>query len=243
MAKKSRRKNKTPAQQKAKANRTAVKTGKSSRAEERVRQARMKQIRYGGLAVILIAAFVGLAVWRNVGAVPAAELAAVVSPNLLGSEQAPVKVVEYGDLACSACRQWHNLGIWEQLTDQYGDQISFEFRHYPVITANSPKGAEAGQCAAEQESFWEFHDYIYENLGTYPNFTSDLVKEVAAEVNLDQDAFATCVDSGKYRLFVNDAIRRAQGDGARGTPTFFVNGRQVSPTLQSLSAAIAEELN
>ena len=193
--------------------------------------------------VILIGAFVGLALFRNAGAVPTEELAAIVGINLDGPENAPVQVVEYGDLACSACRQWHNLGIKEQLKQEFGEQVSFEFRHFAVITANSPRGAEAAQCAAEQDSFWAYHDYVYENLDTYPSFTSDRVKELASAVGLDRDPFDTCVDSGRYRSFVNDAIRQAQADGARGTPTFFVNGRQVSPSFDSMAAAISEELN
>lgn len=38
------------------------------------------------------------------------------------------------------------------------------FRHFPVITRQSPKAAEAGQCAAEQGRLWDFHDYIYEQI-------------------------------------------------------------------------------
>ncbi|MEM7334745.1 MAG: thioredoxin domain-containing protein [Chloroflexota bacterium] len=230
-------------QETASATRTAVKSKKTARADLKAREARMKQIRIIGIVVLLVGGFVGLAMFRNAGAVATSDLVESFGPTIDGSKDAPVILVEYGDLACSACRQWHNLGIKEQLKQQYGDQVAFEFKHFPVVTANSPRGAEAAQCAHEQGMFWEYHDYIFENLETYPAFTSDRVKEIATAVGVDREAFDTCVDSGKYRTFVTDAIRDAQSAGARGTPTFFVNGRQVSFSFEAMSAAIEEELN
>jgi protein-disulfide isomerase len=216
---------------------------KQQRQADKAKAARLKQIRYGAIAVIVLLAIAGLVIWRNAGVVPADELAALVAPNLDGLAEAPVQVVEYGDLTCSACKQWHNLGIKEQLQAQFGDQVSFEFRHYPVITASSPKGAEAAQCAAEQDAFWQFHDYIYENLENYPDLSSNRVKEIASELGLDRAAFDSCLDSGKYRDFVTQAIRRAQADGARSTPTFLINGQQVSHSYASMSATIDSILN
>lgn len=216
---------------------------RQQRQQAKARAQRTRQIRIGAAAAIVILALAGLALWRNAGVVPASELAALVAPNLDGPADAPVQVVEYADLTCSACKQWHNLGIKEQLKAQFGDQVSFEFRHFPVITASSPTGAAAGQCAAEQDAFWAFHDYIYENLENYPDLSSGRVKEIATAVGLDREAFDSCLDSGKYQDFVNQAIRRAQADGARGTPTFLINGRQVFPTYEAMSATISDILN
>lgn len=216
---------------------------KQQRQAARAKEARKKQIRYASFGMIVILAIVALVLRRNAGVVPAEELAAVVEPNLEGSANAPVQVVEYGDLACSACKQWHNLGIKEQLKADFGDQVNFEFRHFPVITATSPKGAEAAQCAAEQDAFWVFHDYIYENLEDYPNLGTDRVKEIATAVGLDREAFDSCVDSGKYRDFVTQTIRDAQAAGARGTPTFFINGEQTFPSYDAMAATIGQILN
>ncbi|WP_420631050.1 DsbA family protein [Candidatus Leptofilum sp.] len=218
-------------------------TRKQQRQAAKAKAARLQKIRYGGIVIVLLLIFAGIAWWRNAGVVPAEELAAQISPNLDGPASAPVRVVEYGDLACSACKRWHNLGIKEQLQAEFGDQISFEYRHFPVITATSPTGAEAAQCAAEQDAFWPFHDYIYENLEDYPNLGSQRVKEIATAVNLDRDAFDNCLDSGKYRNFVTQAIRLARADGARSTPTFLINGEQVFPSYEAMSATIAQILN
>jgi protein-disulfide isomerase len=205
------------------------------------RTARLQLIRYGGIALIIISALVWLASWRNVNMIPDGEL--VVQLHLDGPADAPVQIVEYADLTCSACRQWHNLGFKEQLRAEFGDQISFEFRHFPVITASSPKGAEAAQCAAEQGAFWPFHDYIYENLEPYPDLRTERVQEIASAIELDREAFDSCLDSSRYRPFVNQAIRQAQAAGVRGTPTFFINGQQVPTSYMAMSAIIKDLLD
>ena len=70
---------------------------------------------------------------------------------------APVTIVEYADFGCPACWEWHKRVFLDQLRAKYGDQIRFVWRDFPVITLLSPKAAEAGQCAHEQNKFWEFH--------------------------------------------------------------------------------------
>ena len=110
--------------------------------------ARLKLLRYGGLGGIILIAFIALVSWRNAEVTPDGETAVLVGPLLDGPANAPIKVVEYADLTCSACRQWHNLGVKEQLRAEFGNQISFEYRHFPVITASSPNGAQAAQYAA-----------------------------------------------------------------------------------------------
>ncbi|MFZ1399868.1 MAG: thioredoxin domain-containing protein [Candidatus Promineifilaceae bacterium] len=200
---------------------------------------RQKRLRYGGLALFVVIVLVVLAVWRNQGGV---DTAVAAIPHLDGPADAPVQVVEYADLTCSSCRQWHNLGIKEQLQADFGDQISFEYRHFPVITAASPRWAEAAQCAAEQALFWPFHDYVYENLEPYPTVDDARLQEIGAAIGLEQTDFDACLASDRYGPFVNEAIQRAQRDGARGTPTFLINGQQVFPSYEAMAATITDLL-
>ena len=128
---------------------------RQQRLEAQAKAARMKRLRAFGLVVLVLAVITGAVAWRNAGVVPVEELLDSTPANLLGPETAPVRIVEYGDFGCPSCRAWHNAGIREQLLADFGDQLSFEFRHFPVITAQSPKAAEAAQCASEQGAFWE----------------------------------------------------------------------------------------
>ena len=114
----------------------------------------------------------------------------------LGPEDAPVTITEYGDFGCPTCRAWHNAGIREQIIAAYGDRVRFEFKDFPLITAQSPLAAEAAQCALDQGLFWEYHDYVYERFQGL--FEDDLVF-YAGQVGLDMEAFQTCLDSRQHR--------------------------------------------
>lgn len=205
---------------------------------EASRAGRLRRVRYLGLGGLILLALIALVAWGN-GARPSPD--DTTPPNRLGPADAPVQIVEYGDFGCPACRDWHSRGIKEQLLATYGDQISFEFRHFPVITAQSPQAAEAAQCAAEQGRFWEYHDYLYETAAPGALNNADL-KAYAAAVGLEAERFATCLDDGRFAGQVQRDWRAAQRAGARGTPTFFVNGRQAFPTYNGLAEAIEAEL-
>ena len=137
-------------------------SNKQQRLAQKKKAQKMKYVRILGFSLIGIILFAALFVWRSADRNAGEAFAESLPQNLDGVPNAPVQIVEYGDFGCHSCRGWHNSGTKEALKDQYGAQISFEFRHFPVITAQSPKAAEAGQCAAEQDKFWEYHDYIYE---------------------------------------------------------------------------------
>ena len=227
------------ASQKTQPKRTSA---KQKRADAKAQATRMRRIRIGGFVALALIAIVALIAWRSAGRGDTEDLLAITEPNIDGLADAPVRVVEFGDFGCPACRSWHNAGIKEQLKATFGDQVSFEFRHFPVITAQSPKAAEAGQCAAEQGAFWAYHDYVYENTATNALSSSDL-KSYATAVNLDSDAFSSCLDSGKYEPLVLRDWRAAQEAGARGTPTFYVNGEQTFPSYDGMAAAIQQALD
>jgi protein-disulfide isomerase len=212
---------------------------KEQRRTAHAKASRLKLLRYLGWGGLILIALAALISWRNADiAVTAGETAVHTAPLLDGPADAPIKVIEYADLTCSACRQWHNLGIKEQLRAEFGDQVSFEYRHFPVITAASPRWAEAAQCAAEQDMFWPFHDYVYENLEPYPAVNDVRLQEIAAAIGLKSEPFTSCLTAGRYDRFIVNAIQRAQRDGARGTPTFLINDQQVFASYEAMAATI-----
>lgn len=140
----------------------------------------------------------------------------------LGPETAPVTIVEYGDLGCPACWAWHKLGVLKDIRAKYGDQVRFVWKDFPVITLDSPKAAEAGQCAHEQGKFWEFHDLIYDGDNPGAISKNDL-NAYAVKIGLDMDQFNTCVETRRYRDKVNNQQHEAFEIGFTGTPAFLVN--------------------
>ncbi|MBI1955249.1 MAG: DsbA family protein [Acidobacteria bacterium] len=142
----------------------------------------------------------------------------------LGPKTAPVTIVEYGDFGCSACKAWFRAGILQELRSRYGDQIRFVFRDFPVITPQSPKAAEAGQCAYDQGKFWEYHDRLYSAAAIAVSH----LKAYAAEIGLDGRKFNQCLDSDRHAPTVERDLQDALARGFRGTPSFVVNDQPIT---------------
>ena len=205
--------------------------------QERIRAQKNKRqwLGYGALALILLAAIFWNSSRPKAQSLDEARLA---SNPTIGSDSAKVVITEYGDFGCTSCRAWHNAGIMEQVRAAYGDDVQFVWKDFPVITTQSPKAAEAGQCAFDQGKFWEFHDYIYEN--TYALSVDDL-KSYAAQLGLDTEKFNQCLDSGQTQAKVNQSLNEAQREYAfPGTPSFLVNGKKLvgPPSFETLKSMI-----
>ena len=212
----------------------------TQREKDQTRQKRVHRLRYVIIAVLATVVLVAFAIFRQSTVVPANNLERIALSNIDGPANAPVSIIEFGDFGCSSCRFWHNQGIKEQIQAEYGEQVHFVFRHFPVITANSPKAAEAAQCAGDQGQFWEYHDYLYEEAR---DLSEGALLGYARVLGLDTAVFTDCLLSGKHADYVQTDLASARAEGAIGTPTFFVNGQLLAvPTYENLSALIEQEL-
>jgi protein-disulfide isomerase len=142
------------------------------------------------------------------------------SARAIGSAKAPVTVVEYGDFGCPTCRAWYKTATMEQILLEYGDQVRFVWRDFPVITPQSPKAAEAGLCAADQGEFWNYHNLIY---SSPPGIGVSDLKRYAAQIGLDTQKFNGCLDSGQHKADVDRELQEGYAHGFEGTPDFLVN--------------------
>jgi protein-disulfide isomerase len=140
----------------------------------------------------------------------------------IGPKDAPITIVEFGDYACPSCRIWAAAGMRQQLLDKYGDKVRFVWADYPVITLQSPKAAEAGRCAYDQDKFWEYQDYLYSN---YQGLKNADLKFYARSIGLDQATFDQCLDSGVKEAEVNLDFQDAMIRSLPGTPTFLINDK------------------
>ena len=116
------------------------------------------------------------------------------------------------------------------------------FRDFPLgFHDNAQISAEAANCAGAQDKFWEYHDKLFENQRALDK--GSLVK-YASELQLDGDAFSTCLDSGTYTADVKQDMADGQAAGVTGTPAFFINGRFLNGAVpyEQFAAIIDEEL-
>ena len=87
---------------------------------------------------------------------------------------------------------------------------------------------EAARCAGVQGQYWAYHDRLFDK---QPSFRRDDLLASAAELGLDRDAFAQCLDQRRFAADVERDIAQAQALGVNSTPAFLVNGRPVVGAL------------
>ena len=179
-------------------------------------------ITVGVIAVIIVVVVTIL--WSKSSRVPSLSSARLASDPSLGSPSAKVTIIEYGDFGCTTCRGWEQAGVLKQIVATYGDRVHFVWRDYPIITAQSPQAAEAGQCAFDQGKFWDYHDLLYAKA---PALSISDLKSYAAQLGLNTAQFNQCLDSEQDKGKIDQSMAEARGYGFIGTPAFIVNGQKV----------------
>jgi protein-disulfide isomerase len=177
----------------------------------------------GGLLVLALIGGAIWVLWPKPGASQSASANLNNEPSL-GPADASVTLIEYGDFGCTTCKGWYNAGVLDKLRAAYGDKLHFVWRDFPIITAQSPKAAEAAQCAFDQGKFWQYHDLLYQRA---PALSVSDLKSYAAELGLDTARFNQCLDSGEKAAIVQKSEADAQQHGFTATPDFLLNGEVI----------------
>jgi protein-disulfide isomerase len=141
--------------------------------------------------------------------------------HVLGPDDAPVTLVEYGDFQCPYCRAAHFY--LKNVLATMGDDVRFVFRHMPLAQVHpmAQPAAEAAEAAGAQGKFWPMHDLIYEHQDM---LSPALLTRLGQRLGLDMQRFADDVQSHRFLSKVKDDFMSAVRSGAAGTPSFFING-------------------
>ena len=144
----------------------------------------------------------------------------------LGSESAPITIVEFGDYQCEACYAWfHNTR--DTLIDNYIEtgKAKLIFVDLPFLGRDSPTAAQASYCAEDQEQYWEYHTMLYTFQDGHPDSgwaDRDRLNSFAFSLDMNIDEFNDCMDSSKYKNRVKANYDEAVKNGALSTPTFII---------------------
>lgn len=168
----------------------------------------------------------------------------------LGDPNAKVKVVEFADFKCPACKKWEEAYM-DQLQQEYIDtgKIELFFINYAFIDRDSIMAASAGEAIAAQnnEKFWEFKRKLFAHQGdetkiwATPGFLLDFVQKNIE--GIDYERFAKDLKEHTYMLSVKEDFKTGGYYGVNGTPQFMVNGKLLpSASYEELAAAIEAEL-
>jgi protein-disulfide isomerase len=96
----------------------------------------------------------------------------------------------------------------------------------------SVQSAEAAMCAADQDQFWPYSEAMYSAQGAENSgvFSDEMLKQTAADLNLDTATFNDCLDSGEKQDEVLKLRQEGIDSGVQGTPTFLINDQLVNYT-------------
>jgi protein-disulfide isomerase len=138
----------------------------------------------------------------------------------LGSNEAPVTIVEFSDFQCPYCKQ--ASGIVKRLLETYGSSVRLVFKQMPLsIHPDAFNAAQASVCANEQGRFWEFHDLLFSST----DLSGEALKKYGLTLHLKMDQFESCLNSKRSAASVRRDMQEAIRSDVQGTPTYFVNGR------------------
>jgi protein-disulfide isomerase len=110
-----------------------------------------------------------------------------------------------------------------RILKEYPGQVRLVFKDFPLDSHALARPAhEAARCAGEAGKYWEYHDRLFE---AQPAFAGDDLLRYAAELRIPGEAFAQCLESGRFKPLVDADVLEGRRVGIRGTPTFFINGQ------------------
>ena len=145
---------------------------------------------------------------------------------ILGSESAPITIVEFGDYQCEACYAWfHNTS--DTLIDNYIEtgKAKLIFVDLPFLGRDSPIAAQASYCAEDQGQYWEYHTMLYTFQDGHPDSgwaDRDRLNSFAFSLDMSIDEFNECMDSSKYKKRVKANYDEAVKNRVQSTPTFII---------------------
>ncbi|GGF63527.1 thioredoxin [Paenibacillus albidus] len=169
----------------------------------------------------------------------------------LGNSEAKVKVIEFADFKCPACKQWTEAYL-DRFIKDYVDtgKVEFFFMNFAFIDRDSYLAASAGEAIYHQsnEKFWEYLHKLYANQGdestiwATPKFILPFVKDNME--GIDYSRFESDIKNHTYMYDVKEDFKIAGSYGVNGTPKFMVNGELLpDSSYEGLAAAVDAQLN
>jgi protein-disulfide isomerase len=160
-----------------------------------------------------------------------------------GPDDALVTIVEISDFECPFCGRVEPT--IKQVQDKYGKDVRIVWMNNPLPFHKNAKGAANAALEAHAQKgdkgFWAMHNKMFANQKA---LTTDNLEKWAKEQGLNMSKFKKALSDDKYGKTIQEQQTLASKLGARGTPAFFINGRNLrgAQPLPAFTAVIDEEL-
>lgn len=146
---------------------------------------------------------------------------------VLGKEDAPVTIFEFGDYQCPYCQRFYMLSHLD-LVKNYVDPglAKVVFMDIPLPGHDfAQKASEATWCANDQGKYWEMHDKLFTNADKENGLTVDNIIKYAEDLGLNKDDFSNCLNSSKYASRVQEMANYVAQLGISATPSTIITAK------------------
>ncbi|WHY66507.1 thioredoxin domain-containing protein [Neobacillus sp. SuZ13] len=155
---------------------------------------------------------------------------------VLGEKSAPVKIVEFGDYKCPYCKNFNDT-LFPNIEKDFIDtgKASFYFMNYSFINVDSTRSAKFAETVFNElgnETFWKFHELLYDKQPDDPKaeqmdiyteaFLNDTLSEIVSEAEVKRVVNAFNNDQSK-EAWEKD-MSAANKLSITSTPSIFING-------------------
>lgn len=141
----------------------------------------------------------------------------------MGDKNAPVLIEEFSDIECPACGIISPMV--EQLAKENSDIVRLDYYHFPLSYHEYAfKGAEAVECAEDQDKGWEYLSSLFTNQA---KLSDDFFETLAEAHDLNITAFRNCLENGYKRELIRSHQAEGKSRSLPGTPSIFINGSMV----------------
>ncbi len=148
-----------------------------------------------------------------------------------GSDSAKVTIAEFTDYQCPFCSRYYSdayLSIMKDYVDT--GKVKYMLFDLPLsFHPNAKPAALAARCAGDQGKYFEMHDQLFLNQDEWSEESDPKTKfqAYAKTIGLNLTKYDSCVTEAKFTQAIDDSSALAAKVGANGTPTFYVNGKQL----------------
>lgn len=162
----------------------------------------------------------------------------------IGSDSAKVKLVEFSDLQCPACKAAEPFV--QQIRDKHKDNLQLIYFHFPLMQhPHAKKAANFAEYAASQNKFWQIHDKLFETQEEWSALSDpiDYFVNLGTQFELDKDRIKEAISQNLYDAKINDNQTEGNVLGVNATPTFYLNGKKLNlNSYAELDSLITKEL-
>lgn len=195
---------------------------------------------------VVVAVLLGGSVWYSMSVEKSYNAGITLTDHITGGVDAKASLVEYSDFQCPACGQFEP--VVEEILKQYGDQLKFEYKNFPLLQIHpfAEAAAVAAEAAGQQGKYFEFHNLLFAKQAEWTSGIAPgtFFNKYAKDLGMDVTTFEQQQRSSLIKDKIKADYKAAIALGLTSTPTFYLNGKKLDITsIEAFKAAIAAAVN